>query len=165
MDRINAIIHNHKYNALLKKIQDKEKNRIYCLHGLNHCLDVARIAYILSLEEATGISRDIIYAAALLHDTGRAGGELLYVPEEKELSHQELSCMYAEEILPEAGFNKTEIEEIIRSIRAHGKADSSLKGLPIILFRADKLSRRCFDCKAKDTCYWDEDKKNKGVVY
>ena len=45
-----------------------EKERIFCRHGMEHLLDVARIAYITNLEEGLGIEKDVIYAAGLLHD-------------------------------------------------------------------------------------------------
>ena len=39
---------------------------------MSHLLDVARIAYIRNLEKGYGFRKDVIYAAAVLHDIGKA---------------------------------------------------------------------------------------------
>ena len=49
-----------------------KKDRIFCRHTPEHFLDVARLMYIYSLENKLNLSREIIYATALLHDIGRA---------------------------------------------------------------------------------------------
>ena len=49
MDRVNRILFNDKYGRLMAVIKDKERDRIFCRHGLDHCFDVARIAYIMCL--------------------------------------------------------------------------------------------------------------------
>ena len=72
MSRIDAIINHHLFISCMEKNLQKEKNREYCKHGLQHCLDVARIAYILNLESKLGLEKEIIYAAALLHDITRS---------------------------------------------------------------------------------------------
>ena len=51
--------------------KEAEKDRIFCKHGIEHLLDVARIAYIENLEQNCGVSKEWIYTAALLHDIGR----------------------------------------------------------------------------------------------
>ena len=66
------ILKNRSYTSLIENIEKKERNRFFCRHGMEHLIAVARIAYIISLEEESGISKDIIYAASLLHDIGRA---------------------------------------------------------------------------------------------
>lgn len=142
----------------MNRIAELEKDREFCLHDLNHSLDVARIGYIISLEEKLDISRELIYAAALLHDIGRADEY------EKKLSHHEQSAVLAAEILTECGFDDDENSEICDAIAAHRYADGDEKGLKYILYKADKLSRKCFDCKMYEQCYWSEDKKNHGIV-
>jgi putative nucleotidyltransferase with HDIG domain len=141
----------------MNRIAELEKEREFCLHDLNHSLDVARIGYIISLEEKLNVSCELIYAAALLHDIGRADEY------EKKLSHHEQSAVLAGEILSECGFNEKENCEICEAIAAHKRPDDDKTGLKYILYRADKLSRKCFDCKMYEECYWDEDKKNPGI--
>ena len=56
----------------MSDLAKKEEERIFCIHDIEHCLDVARISYILALENDIKIDKDIVYGAALLHDIGRA---------------------------------------------------------------------------------------------
>ena len=53
------------------KLKEAERGRKFCRHQMEHLLDVARIAYILNLEQKLGIRKEVIYAAALLHDIGK----------------------------------------------------------------------------------------------
>ena len=71
MDKINQILAHPVWKESYEKIQELEKERIFCGHDLEHFLDVARIAYIETLERNLNISREKIYSAALLHDIGR----------------------------------------------------------------------------------------------
>ena len=34
-----------------------------------------------------------------------------------------------------------------------------------IIYKADKLSRQCFNCKAEKECYWSKEKKNFRITY
>ncbi|MGN0395668.1 MAG: HD domain-containing protein, partial [Coprococcus sp.] len=87
MDKINAILNNHEYRSYINKIKENETDRRFCCHGIEHCLDVARIAYIINLEEKLDIKKELIYAAALLHDIGRADKS------DAGKNHHELSCI------------------------------------------------------------------------
>ena len=71
MDKINEIFLNDKYVKLLNELNELEENRVFCKHGIEHFLDVARIAYIKVLENKLSYSKEVIYAIALLHDIGR----------------------------------------------------------------------------------------------
>ena len=71
-NRISLIWRHPLYQKHCKKIQELEKDRIFCRHTPEHFLDVARLMYIYSLENKLDLSREIIYATALLHDIGRA---------------------------------------------------------------------------------------------
>ena len=67
------IVLNHKlFNKKINKIEDDEKTRVFCKHDFSHLMDVARICYIINLEENLNIDKDLIYVTALLHDLGRA---------------------------------------------------------------------------------------------
>ena len=72
MPRVDAIWANPLFQENLAAIEAAETQRVYCRHGLSHLLDVARTAWIINLEGGFGLARDVVYAAALLHDIGRA---------------------------------------------------------------------------------------------
>jgi len=156
-DRIERIIKDEEYCRRMKHITESEYDRIYCRHGLGHALSVARIAYIMNLEESCGLDREMVYAAALLHDIGR------YSEYEKEMSHHEAGAVVAGQILERDGFTKEEIDVILAAIRGHKKKNADKGTLADVLFRADKLSRNCFLCDARNECYWDESLKNKTI--
>lgn len=156
MNNIEKILNNPKYKELLKKLEELEENRVFCKHNLEHFLDVARISYIYVLENKLTYSKDIIYVIALLHDIGRV---LEY---EENIDHHNASVILANELLKETNFKEEEIELIIRAIENH-RSESSDE-LSKIIYKADKLSRNCFNCKAKKECYWDENKKNKTII-
>lgn len=159
MSRFNAVYHHEKYQKLLCILSELEKDRVFCRHHLQHFLDVARIMYILNHENDYHISKDIIYAAALLHDIGR-------VMQYKDgTPHHLASIETAKEILPECGYDGRETKEIVNAILSHrNKCDDNNKTvLAKLLYQADKLSRLCFDCNAEDECYWDKDKKNRDI--
>lgn len=158
MDKIENILKNSSYRCYVNYIEKMETNRSFCRHGMEHSLDVARIAYIINLEKHMGIDKELIYAAALLHDVGRAA-------EYKDGSpHHKAGADIAGTILAEAGFSETDRNCICDAIACHkkGHTDDSIAGL---LYKADKLSRRCFDCRAYDSCYWDDAMKNKSILY
>lgn len=158
MKRIDNILSNDSYKSYVSYIENKEKNRKFCCHGMEHALDVARIAYIISLEENMKIDKALIYAAALLHDIGRAA-------EYKDGSpHHEMGAKLAEKILLYADFNPDEIKTVCHAITCH-KSESDGGLLSSLLYRADKLSRCCFRCEAYEECYWDEGMKNKTIRY
>ncbi len=140
----------------MAEIEIKEKDRIFCCHNICHSLDVARIAYIIALENNLNIKKDIIYAAALLHDTGRSiDGS----------SHNIHSAEIAENILKECDFNDNDILIILSAVKDHRKDTDKIENLSDVIKRADKLSRQCYSCKAYDECYWSESRKNKKIIY
>ena len=71
LEKVNAILNNRTYKEYLNKLAQLEKDRIFCNHNMEHFLDMARIAYIMVLEEGLLYSKEIIYAIGLLHDIGR----------------------------------------------------------------------------------------------
>ncbi len=158
MERINEISDHPLWRLHITQLKEVEKNRIFCKHGIEHLLDVARIAYIENLEQNCGISKEIIYAAALLHDIGR------FLQYSQGISHEEAGVKLAEKILKDCSFNQEESKEIISAIASHRrvqtKQEQNLAGL---IYRADKLSRMCIFCPAFSECNWSEEKKNKKI--
>jgi len=153
MERVNQIFFHPKYQAYFHEIQRLEADREFCGHTIEHFLDVARLAYILVIEEGLVVGKEVIYAAALLHDIGR------YLEYTKEVPHEEGSAMLARELLPECGFSKEEQAFIIEAILEH-RENPETGTFSGILYRADKLSRNCFSCPAEESCRWPEEKKN-----
>lgn len=160
MNRVNLILENSKYQEYIDKIKQAEEDRIFCLHNMSHFMDVARIAYSINLEEGLGLSKEWIYATALLHDIGR------FKQYEDGTPHELASAELAPEILAETGFEEQEQEEILKAIREHrNKEIAKEKSLAGIIYRADKLSRPCFACEAEKQCDWKKSKKNMKIIY
>ena len=155
MERVNKILSNDQYQKYLEKNNQAEAQRRFCHHHMEHFLDVARIAAILNSQDGYGQEKEMIYAAALLHDIGR------WMQYEDGTPHEKASARLAPEILASCGFSDYETESILAAIRSHRneeiKEEKSLSGL---LYRADKLSRPCFACKMEKECNWKNDKKN-----
>lgn len=155
MERVNRILSSDLYQEYLAKNNLAEASRRFCHHNMGHFLDVARIAMILNLAENYGQDKEIIYAAALLHDIGR------WIQYEDGTPHEKASVKLAPEILKTCGFSEEENSRILTAIGNHRNAnireEKSLSGL---LYRADKLSRPCFACEMEKECNWKKDKKN-----
>ena len=160
MERIDKLIAHPQFKNCMDAIKKAEETRKFCKHDLEHCLDVARIATILNMDENLGFKREVIYATALLHDIGRAqeyaGGD----------KHSSVGAKLAREILESCNFNSDESKEIVTAIFYHSSKESSenkgQRSLAYLLYRSDKESRNCFLCDAIDECYWpDETKKHK----
>ena len=160
MDRINQILHHPLFKTYMEANVVKEQGRIFCRHNMSHVLDVARIAYILNHEEEYQLSKDMIYAAALLHDIGR------HVQYETGEKHAFVSARLAPEILHDCGFEEDEIAEIVDAIYHHSdKKESGNKGLQTLIAKADRMSRACFACQASEECKWSEERKNCEIVW
>lgn len=140
----------------MAQIYDNEKNRIFCCHGIDHSLDVARIGYIITLENNLNISKDIIYTTALLHDIGRSI---------EGRDHNIHSVEIAHDILMECGYDTNSINMILSAIKNHRKNTDNIKNLSDVIKKADKLSRQCYNCAAYKECYWTEERKNKNIIY
>lgn len=158
MNKINEILQNDIFKLNIVKLEKLEENREFCRHGINHSLDVARIAYIMTLEKGLDYSKEIIYAVALLHDIGRV------MQYENGVSHHEGSVILAEEILRNTSYDDEEISIIIEAIKNHRNKENASEFNKLI-FKSDKLSRNCFMCKSYDECYWDSNKKNNIINY
>ncbi len=159
MDLINEIYRHPRYQEQFQALQKAEKERFFCRHTMEHFLDVARLMYIQNLEEHLGLSRTIIYAAALLHDIGRYEQMTVGTP------HHLSGARIAREILEDCGCPKEECARICNAIMAHRKPAESDDPLIGLLYQADKRSRLCFSCPASEACNWSEEKKNLHITY
>lgn len=158
MERVNKIINHKKYREALLKTYLWEMDRKYCKHGLEHFLDVARMAYIINLEENLNIEKEIIYAIGLLHDIAR------YKQYEEGIPHEKASAELAAEILQDLEFSSGEKEQILDAIRSHRKLGEDNNRLNSLIYQADKRSRCCFACQVADCCDWFEEKKNQSIT-
>ncbi|WP_195987558.1 HD domain-containing protein [Clostridium sp. D53t1_180928_C8] len=157
MNNIDIIINNSIYKESLEKLKKYEQNREFCNHTIEHFIDVARIAYIMVLEQDLKVSKEVIYAIGLLHDIGRVKQY------EEGIHHDIASVDMSRKILKETSFTEEELNVILNGIANHRKeSDNKLEE---IIYRADKLSRQCFSCKAEKECYWSKEKKNFKITY
>ena len=160
MKRINAILRHPLFVQQLTLLEELEAQRPFCRHDLTHLLDVARLMWIDVLEQGLALDRETVYAAALLHDIGRAEQIRRGIP------HEQASAALAESILPDAGFSAEETEAVIAAIRSHrGSAPENARAqLGELLYRADKACRLCWCCGVREACNWPEERKNAGIA-
>ncbi len=148
MERVNKIVQDPCYQDYLVKIAALEEKRTYCRHDFQHFVAAARIAYLTYLEEGgTGLSKEVIYAAALLHDIGRLSQY------EQGREHEFAGAELAAPILARTGFSREESREILTAIKEHGFESKERLSTPLAyyLWEGDKKSRLCFMCK-KEGC-------------
>ncbi|MBE5976145.1 HD domain-containing protein [Lacrimispora xylanisolvens] len=159
MERISNILNNKVFKEYLRRNEIAERERMFCKHNLNHSIDVARIAYILNLENNCGYDKELIYAAALIHDITK------WRQYEEGIPHHISAAEIADSILASCKFNVKEIEMCKNAITKHRKLEDENDSFANLLYKADKLSRLCFLCEAKDICNWSQEKMNEKLVY
>lgn len=149
MTRVNKLLDNKSYFLYMEKINCLEKERIFCKHGFEHGLSVARIAYSYLLEKGEiRLGKEVIYAAALLHDIGR------WVEYQTGEDHAVASARLALPLLKECGFSPEEIQIILVGITEHRQHhDDGLSLLGEALAIADDWARDCRYCPAQNQCY------------
>lgn len=158
MEAIEKIRKHPLYIACYQRVEEAESERIFCRHQITHLLDTARIAYIHNLEEHLNIDKEIIYAAAFLHDLGKYRQYVDGTP------HEEAGAEIAAEILKDIDdFTEKEKQEIIQAVQEHRRIKEGMSVLGRLLCESDKLSRACYACPAEVQCNWSEDKKNMHV--
>lgn len=165
MKRIELLLKEPLYQENMNLNAQEEQEARYCLHDFQHHLDVARIAYILVLEnndlnyfiKENGLSgklaaKELIYAAGLLHDIGK------WKEQREGVDHASFGARVAREILPHAFFNTREIEIIGRAIYEHSNISTEMSFLGERIHRADNLSRisnfslLCSECSYRNLC-------------
>jgi len=154
MKRVNAILNHPLFLENMQQNHASEVDRQFCKHDLAHALDVARIAYIINLEESLNFPKEHIYAAALLHDITKWKQHIEGIP------HNESAIEPAAQILRDCGFTEEKITAICEAILHHRLGVPDTRAFPNLLYRADKLSRPCYACTASADCKWDADKQN-----
>lgn len=146
MVRIEKIRFHTQYIEFMNRNAEYESTRIFCHHDFQHVLDVARIAYILALENKLSILKEVIYAASLLHDIGR------WKEYAEGVDHASESAILASPILVQCGFTREECDSILFAIGHHRTKGQDQNSLGWVLFEADKKSRLCCKCLTRETC-------------
>ena len=157
LETANKILENATFRRKLEELETLEKDRVFCGHGLEHLLAVARITMLICKERKIAAEPDIVYSAALLHDIGR-------VEEYTQgLSHETVGAETAKQILAEVGCGKAETERIIGIILSHRNDGDKSDTIKSVFYEADKKSRMCSFCKAQDKCNWPYEKRNMNI--
>lgn len=157
MERVQTILEQQLFADSLAQLEQREHRRIYCRHGLPHLLDVARIASILAADHALDCPRDVIYAAALLHDIGRLEQYATGEP------HTSAGVALARKILCDTTYTQEEQREILEAVGGHQTGGDG-HALTRLICEADHASRLCFSCAARDTCNWPETRRNQTIL-
>lgn len=154
MERVNMLLADKEYKELLERLEELEKDRSFCSHGMEHLLAVARIAWIRNLEEDLGLEKEAVYLSALLHDLGRVDEYQRGIP------HQEAGRNRASYFLEKLGYPPQKRGLILDAVEGHRRRKAGEKGLASLVAEADKASRDCGYCKAYDDCKWSPEEKN-----
>ncbi|WP_019238853.1 MULTISPECIES: HD domain-containing protein [Enorma] len=163
MPRVDAIWESAVFQREYQRLAALEEDRVFCRHGLPHLLDTARIMWALNLERACGVDREVVYAAALLHDVGKATQYASGEPH--EVAGERLAREILEGLPAACAFSPEEVGAICAAIRAHRRFDPDAAPLSQLLYQADKASRTCFACPAdvRAACSWSDAKKNLSI--
>lgn len=147
--RVNQILKHPLFTEYSHYNAQAEEKRVFCHHGLDHGIAVARIAYIYLLEQQdTSLSKEIVYAAGLLHDLGR------WQEYKTGKDHALAGAELVKPIIQDAGFNAEELEIITQGIREHRlNPDVKMSSLGKALAYADDWARDCRNCQSKADCY------------
>lgn len=155
MKYVEQLLSNERYQSLTNQLELLERERIFCKHGFEHGLDVARIAYIMNLEMSLGQEKEEIYLSALLHDIGRIQEY------QNGTDHQEASVQIAEELLEEIDYPKEKREPVLKRVREHRHLSLEQQEITVdnFFWFADKKARNCFLCKQQKDCNWAKSKR------
>ena len=154
LETANRILKNSTFRLKLEELAELEKERVFCGHGLEHLLAVARMTMLICIERGIPAEEDIVYSAALLHDIGRVEEYTQGIP------HETVGAETAQRILSEVGCGSKKAEKIIGIIRSHRSEGDKADTLEAVFYEADKKSRMCSFCKAQDECNWPNEKRN-----
>lgn len=158
LPRVSYIRKHPLYLSSYERIQKFEDKRKFCRHQAGHFLDVARIAYIRNLERGLEIDKEVIYAAAVLHDIGRHRQYEDGIPH--EIAGGEIAAKILRTMPKNLRFSPFEERQILTAIRGHRVLRENAEPLESLLYESDKASRACFSCPAEPKCDWSPDKKN-----
>lgn len=158
MPEVEAVRTHPLFEEWYARLEKAEEGREFCCHQMTHLLDVARIAYIRVLERGLPFRKEVVYAAALLHDIGKAAQY------EEDEPHEVVGARIAQEILLDVdGFDPREKTMIVAAVAQHRTWSDASTPLGKLLYEADKASRPCFACSSRQACAWPDERMNLGV--
>ena len=102
--------------------------------------------------------RELIYAAAVLHDIGKSLQYTDKIPHEK--AGEEIAAQILDGLPENMAFSPEEKSMILRAIRGHRRLREDMEPFERLLCESDKASRMCFACPAEEQCDWSREKKN-----
>ncbi len=164
MPRVDAIWADPVFQERLARIGELESMRPFCGHGAEHLFAVARLMRIRALEEGLELDREVVYAAALLHDIGRA--DQYETGEPHEAAGERIARDILGRLPERLRFSDAERAAILAAIRGHrgySGRESLDDDLARLLYMCDKESRPCFCCAACAECNWPDEKKNLAI--
>lgn len=146
MEIVDEILKDQQYIKYMEFNTEAEKDRLFCKHDLQHAFDVARVAYIMSLERKFTVSKETLYVTALLHDIAK------WKQYKYGIDHALEGAILAKEILENIGMSNENIEEITDAIKTHRRKDTQKSLLGTVLYESDKACRPCVFCRSIDEC-------------
>lgn len=146
MELIDKILCHPDYIMYLELNTEAEKERTYCHHNIQHALDVARVAYIIALENGYNLKKELIYTAALLHDIAK------WKQYKEKVDHAAEGAALAWEILKDIGMEEQDTWMIVDAIRSHRIKGEKTSLLGEVLYKADKDCRLCVKCGRIKKC-------------
>lgn len=157
---VDKLLKETDYLKQLQQLEQLERDRQFCRHGLSHLLDTARLIWIRCLEGRRTMDKEMVYLAALLHDLGRIDQYEAGTP------HEEAGARRAEGLLSAIGYPTERREKVTEAILGHRGSRSAAEAIELsaLLCWADARSRMCFACDAREECNWREDQKNETIT-
>ncbi|EPR09298.1 HD domain-containing protein [Ruminiclostridium papyrosolvens] len=148
MERVQRILNHPQFKKYMELNSQAEKDREFCRHDIQHSLDVARVAYIIALENKYDLDKEIIYITALLHDIAK------WKQYSQKVDHAAEGSVLASEILVDLNLNKGDTEMILDAIAKHRKKEGHSTSLSKVLYAGDKSCRQCVSCTMIEECNW-----------
>ena len=154
MERYQKIVRNKRFQREYQRLEEKEQDRRFCRHNMEHFLAAARISLYQSFWKTAGDIQRCYLWYRFLHDLGRMAeyetGNLM--------RSWRGSCRG---ILRSADMSRWRLNRLQTSIRGHRrKGQKDPDSFADVFYQADKLSRDCIHCRVREECYWPEDRKN-----
>jgi len=183
LHRVNLILNDSWYKECVERNAICERNRRFCRHDLQHMLDVARITYLLVLEDcvmgntltlgrpgqpmlkildqidfkedaAVGSMPDkLSQVKEIIYAAGLLHDMARWAEYETGENHAAASARTAGAVLDHTGFNEIEQRIIAKAIGEHRTGGIAASLLGQYICRADDLARPCSRCAARDDCY------------
>ncbi len=148
MELVQRILNHPQFKKYMELNSRSEKDRKFCLHDIQHVMDVARVAYIISLENKYDLDKEIIYITALLHDIAK------WKQYSQKADHAAEGAVLAREILEDLNIDKGDTEMILNAIAMHRKKEGHSTPLSKVLYEGDKSCRQCVSCSMVEECNW-----------